>query len=1533
VFGIPDPEQVTKRRKNVIRRHASLLALAVLSVAGLRAGTSWGEEIDATKMKEPLVVKQGDFTLELKRQGQAVQHPRLDYKFQPFITDIRIGQRFQRADGKREMWTAGVGREMRLILDEKQGSKIVSLWEKGSRRYPDMDTVTVHDFILGTESVTLNATRRVLSSNAYTNIGHCIYQILLSPAMLEGAMVTFVSDGKAVDTSTLLKSEEAEKAGKYSWGGREIDKLLIESPGGSMSVFSPTGNKLGFQWSYRGRSKRWEASLKFHVAAAKVSEESNASVSFCFGKEAEAEVKKGKALIEELKTRKTRVPAGKKPTAAAAQADDSPAPLPSWVPSCVGNQAWQMPGWKYRVPIVVHNPGASAREFVPVRVRLTLPEGATPSSVRVNNQIGEELAFQAGTQEGEGFSLLFLANVPPGMWRAYYVYLGNGAAKAPKYTSMVSETDTKWRVDNGPLQVEFLKMTGLKMPTLASFKPDDLISGFAGLGLWGKFPTGIESTVAEQGPVMAKIAYPGLEFTFVKGAPSFVVTSRRICMNLHLYESHPGCLTFPTEEGRKEVKLTHKPGGRWGTTPQKVAEVPEEIAGNWLEFSGDKGSVGIVFNRKGKRTVMVTDDSINQRVNVSRGEALVCVNRDPSKYAERFSYSLRTYQLSLQKADDLPLERIPTLGKDFVLMSNLSTGDYSFLLDFQRFVRSCKFLGANMQCLGAALHTYWESELGNSVGNHLPALIETAKRYRVGLMLNVQTRGRIMGQKVHQTEHEYFWHKRIEEFCSYPDIQGFYVFDEACAHWADETEQAFEEKYGRKPAQIMRYSRRKKDTVEFYRDKLRFSNPEFFDILKFRVDHYTAMCREYVEEAARHKRDDIVIMTAQSPGGQYFGGWAYPWTYVDMRALHDAGTYVSIDPYGEPTPARRSQVRFLTACRRYQAPLTIIGTTSRETPQHLRNQAILNTFFGGKSIWVFQYKNLLTQKTADVLAYYYDFLWNIKNNLGDLLVGAKPVPFAGVLWSSDSHLAYLKAEGTGIMDRHRGTSYDYRILGYGRLAAMPWDYVFASDIDDILPHYKVMFLPVDRYMPRETIGKLLDYAEAGGVLVLDGESLEVHPEFREALGVAKATAKESRSYVASEEVILSKVYQLDLADKNTMVLGHFENEEGKFPLAISVQTGKGRILYIASSLNSFLREYSGKANQYLKRIIAPHAAWPVQTDQLVEPLLWKGDDYYLIGLGNLIVSEARNVKVAVPAIPADWEVFDLLEGSPVPVAGTGDHLEFDIRLGDWDVKFLRAGPKDTYRTVRIETTSASPWQFEGYREIPEGRVRGENRVVVMPSYIASVDKAKSAGRIAVGVVNGGGRRNNATSNLVSVLNQAQDVAAFDFPYQDAFAEVIRHFDVLVFNAYGKNSPPGAADWNKVLHDYVEQGGGILLSHGSLGGISITPFSFAEIAMGRDKLTPSTLVATQAGAKRFGLDTTENYQYSYMDHFVLQRGPKARETILTDMSGMPVVVLGRDGNGKVAGCGVVFGLEPTGPVDPTGWEKDLLTGLVRWLRED
>jgi len=783
---------------------------------------------------------------------------------------------------------------------------------------------------------------------------------------------------------------------------------------------------------------------------------------------------------------------------------------------------------------------------------------------------------------------------------------------------------------------------------------------------------------------------------------------------------------------------------------------------------------------------------------------------------------------------------------------------------------------------------------------------------------------------VPEDKQEYFWHKRIEEFCSYPGVQGFYVFDEACAHWGDETKKAFEEKYGRKPAEIMRFRRRDKDSSAFYRDKLRFSDPKFFEILKFRIDHYTYMCKRYVDEVARHKRDDITIMTAQSPGGQYFGGWNYPWTYVDMRDMHDAGTYVSIDPYCEPTPARRSQVRFLTACRRYQAPLTIIGTTSRQPPEHLRNQAILNTFFGGKSIWVFQYKNLLTQKTADVRSYYHDFLWNIKNNLGDLLMGAEPVPFAGVLWSSDSHLACLKAEGTGIMDRHRGTSYDHTILGFGRLAAMPWDYVFVSDIDEILTNYKVMFLPVDRHVPKKVVGKLLDYVAEGGILVLDGDTIEYQPEIKKALGIAKVTAKESRSYVASDEMILSKVYQLDMADERTAILGHLENEQGKFPLAVSAQAGKGRIIYIAASLNSLLREYSGKINRYLKNIIGSYAASPVLADQPVEPLLWKGDGYYLIGLGNIIVSTPRDVKVAVPTIPADWEVFDLLEGKPVPADGSGQYLSFDIRMGDWDVKFLRAAPKGKYTTIGIDKTFASSLRFEGYSKVPDRTIAAGEKAVVIPSYVELVDKAKNTGELTAGIINGGGSKNNTTDKLVSVLDKAGNIAAFDVPYEDTLAEVIKHFDVLVFNAYGKNAPPGVDDWNRVLHDYVKQGGGILLTHCSLGGISITPFSFADIAAGRDKLTPCKLVTTDAGSKLFGLDPAGDYRYSYMDHFVLTKGPRAWETIMTDTSGSPIVVLGKDGEGRVAACGFVFGLDQTAPIEPQGWEKDLLAKLVEWL---
>jgi hypothetical protein len=155
--------------------------------------------------------------------------------------------------------------------------------------------------------------------------------------------------------------------------------------------------------------------------------------------------------------------------------------------------------------------------------------------------------------------------------------------------------------------------------------------------------------------------------------------------------------------------------------------------------------------------------------------------------------------------------------------------------------------------------------------------------------------------------------------------------------------------------------------------------------------------------------------------------------------------------------------------------------------------------------------------------------------------------------------------------------------------------------------------------------------------------------------------------------------------------------------------------------------------------------------------------------------------------------------------------------------------------------------------------------------------------------------------LFKVFGEAADFRAW--PLEGNTGDYLRQFDVVLIQDL--EAPEQARpELHRLLREYVEQGGGLLLVHETLSGLG-SPFPDITPGIARPPagaplfdgfVEDATMVVAGDGLQ--GFERGERFPVHWAPHPLLEPGPRGR-VILRDSLGFATAIIGEHGRGRVA----------------------------------
>ncbi len=160
-------------------------------------------------------------------------------------------------------------------------------------------------------------------------------------------------------------------------------------------------------------------------------------------------------------------------------------------------------------------------------------------------------------------------------------------------------------------------------------------------------------------------------------------------------------------------------------------------------------------------------------------------------------------------------------------------------------------------------------------------------------------------------------------------------------------------------------------------------------------------------------------------------------------------------------------------------------------------------------------------------------------------------------------------------------------------------------------------------------------------------------------------------------------------------------------------------------------------------------------------------------------------------------------------------------------------------------------------------------------------------------------------------------------FSDLSPETLAKFDAIVLaNIYNLGTQPEG--WEKTLREYVENGGGLVITH-NCPGPKPTEL-FPEILSGQTHHTGTRIPSFSDHPITFGLSA---FTVAFGDHWDFEPGPDGQVVIRCEAD-EPFTVVGTVGKGRIVRIGSCVGLNGRSEEEvPTGGEARLMTNAVAW----
>lgn len=184
-----------------------------------------------------------------------------------------------------------------------------------------------------------------------------------------------------------------------------------------------------------------------------------------------------------------------------------------------------------------------------------------------------------------------------------------------------------------------------------------------------------------------------------------------------------------------------------------------------------------------------------------------------------------------------------------------------------------------------------------------------------------------------------------------------------------------------------------------------------------------------------------------------------------------------------------------------------------------------------------------------------------------------------------------------------------------------------------------------------------------------------------------------------------------------------------------------------------------------------------------------------------------------------------------------------------------------------------------------------------------------------------------SSGIMAALRAGPEVEAL--PLARISADMVASCDALVIPQPRTPDAIGAAAV-AALREYVEAGGGLVVTHDAVGFRGLPAIIPEVCAGGIDKQNETRWIAVAEHPVTAGIPLGEPQEHSYYDHILLRPGPTGTVLAKSAASDDAVVITGEFGAGRYVALGLAVGLgDNTEDTPPEGAEARLLLNAVAW----
>lgn len=1253
----------------------------------------------------------------------------------------------------------------------------------------------------------------------------------------------------------------------------------------------------------------------------------------------------------------------------------------------LSEKAWAIEDAVFRLPVLITEPSGINRTNAPVGVTYQFPENIELSSIKVTTVNGKPIPSQLRIvdKKSNKVEVIFEVDIPSSYYMPVFIYYGTKRTPASQESSdlLLKDEVDSYLLANNRIKIRFLKKASKEGATFSSFtvvgRKASEITGISDYFLPGGqlniVSPGTEAKITEDGPIRKSIK-------FGEGADA-VTYSLYSESNLLYYCSEgenvrqratswtPGgdvCndfLYYESPKGVKRFNVDYK-------SPENLKTVKLEpfLKEGWLAYCDEKENVtvGEIFRREKCRALNVYNHFTGYAttVNADLSGAILGVSLVDFRIVREAYFAwmsplvLSTGEVQGKKITE---KKAPEWGTDFwrihMLNSRAGVPDKNAA---RKAVELAQNNGANIIHVWYNTYPQMPAARKKDFDGFLKDVVREAHDKNMGVIA-------LAGRPDFKSEEDALkysdWaspdgtkkqagscdpylagdkymeliRKKINSGADAIWILDEYVYDPP--YLSDAAKDVYRKKYGM-------------DAPEKF-DFSKMMEPGQFNHFKFRSETYTDLLKKLRDEAKRIN-PDIVTISTTSPNNVCLGH-----TYHDLEVTTEFMTTANLDLYMTDFNTLQFFIKYGRGAMGNDRPfLTFSGMPELGRNGGLQN-CFLHLFFGANSMHYFDLTEQYSDRTAGAAAKEtYELL--DYTGLGSYLVKAHPQRFIGVLRDRDNFFGEIKRgecrEQISVTDQHVKNL----LASFGNY---PVDIVFSKQLEKAsgLDGYKAIFIPEDRDISEKTSEYIRDFISNGGIAFFEGSSIENKIVAQICSVVDQGTTvTEELNFIPKQQLLRGTDFKITASNRkfrceNSKVLA--ADSQGN-PLLTIADCGKGKAVYCSIEFSSKIQTEDIIGEIYrnlLLELAGPPSVTSDNTDIRIN--VFSDNQNTLLAVYNNGKAKKFNLK------------FNLLAGEGVGLLSfrKGYFLplknkELDLSFGENEVDFFLVTSESALKKPLIKNDS-SPRIYQSRHPVPS--VFKELTLMQKSNAVA---KKKIPGKIYVGVfvpAQKNGSENMGARSIMEFVGKLPDVQVE--PIDEMTPDRLGYFDIVIvpnLTYSGRGVPEG---WEKNLKEYVQNGGGALLLHHSVGCAPSSKASdlFPEIGEGVDFASLSSfklidkhpLVTSDSFQKRFPhrvKDPAFALEYSrsvmkegdiiksgFPDYIILKKGPDgqivAKSIAGGDKGDTSAIIAGVYGKGKVVLSGMNLGCKALR--DNKKWkmleeltndEMKILQNSIYWLSE-